>query len=230
MERIPRGGEYVPEESPPVDTEGMSREDLQLSVKGLVDLMTIEEMRRELAPLKDRYPSFYEIPEAELKELVNRLAGKLRGRTVLSFTDRYRSGNLVTQHRISSEVWALLPEEEKLRLLLEDNDAMDATQAARHISRIFMSYRYPMLHDPSAQMSFFNEPFYQALQERIIGQLGKSSNQAGLRELNRIVTVRMLEVEGAPVEEREALLQETRREIASALNLPHDLLDARAET
>jgi len=38
-----------------------------------------------------------------------------------------------------------MPDQERLRLLLEDNAHMDAPQMARHISRIFMSYQYQML-------------------------------------------------------------------------------------
>ncbi|MFQ5881180.1 MAG: hypothetical protein ACE5I9_01725 [Candidatus Methylomirabilales bacterium] len=229
MERILLGGKEVSEGIPPLDTEGMSREDLQLSIKALTDLMSLEEMRRELSPLKDRYPSFYEIPDAELKDLVRSLAGKLGGRTILSFTDRYRSGSMVTRQSISSEVWALLPDEERLRLLLEDSAAMDVAQMARHISRIFMSYQYKMLHDTTAQGSFLNEPLYHALQEKIIGEFSEPSNQGGLRELNRVVTLRMLEVERARPEDRQALLLEVRKGIATTLSLPDTLLEPEAE-
>lgn len=229
MERIPRGKKEAPEETPPVDTEGMSREDLQLSVKSLSDLMSLEEMRRELSPLKGRYPSFYAIPDAELKDLVRSLAEKLGGRTLLSFTERYRSGRMVTQRRIAPDVWVLLPDQERLRLLLEDNAAMDVTQTARHLSRVFMSYQYPMLHDMTAQISILNEPFYQALQERIIGAFSEPSNQEGLRELNRAVTVRMLEVERARPEDQQTLLLEVRKSIATTLGLPDTLLYPEAE-
>lgn len=229
MERIPRGKQEVPEEPPPVDTEGMSREDLQLSVKSLTDPMSLEEMRRELSSLKDRYPFFYEIPDAALKDLVRSLAEKLGGRTLLSFTERYRSGRMVTRQRISSDVWVLLPEQERIQLLLEDDAAMDVAQMARHISRVFMSYQYPMLHDLSAQVSLLNEPFYPALQQRIIGAFSEPSTQEGLRELNRMVTVRMLEVERARPEDREGLLLEIRKRIATTLGLPDTLLYPEAE-
>lgn len=229
MERIPRGKKEVPEETPPVDTDGMSREDLQLSVKSLTDLMSLEEMRRELSPLKGRYPSFSAIPDAELKDLVRGLAEKLGGRTLLSFTERYRSGSMVTQQSISPDVWVLLPDGEKLRLLLEDNAAMDVAQMARHISRIFMSYHYPMLHDTTIQVSFLSEPLYQALQERILGEFSKPSDQEGLRELNQVATVRMLEVERARPEDRQALLLEVRKVIGTTLSLPDRLLDPEAE-
>jgi hypothetical protein len=225
MQRIPRGRDQVAEATPAPNTAGMSLEELQLSVKALTDLMTIDEMRRELSPLKERYASFYDIPEADLHDVVTRLGEKIGGRTVLSFTDRYRSGSLVTRQRISSEVWALLPLEERLRLLTEDDDGMDAAQMARHISRVFMSYRYEMLHDPAAQMSFLKEPFYQVLQETVVAQLGKGSTHAGLRELNRRVSCGMLEVEQAPPEERQARLLEVRKSIARALGLPEPLLD-----
>ncbi len=226
MRRI---GKEEPEATPPPDTEGMAREELQFSVKALTELMRTEEMRRELAPLKDRYPSFYEIPDAELRDLVGRFAEKLGGRTILSFTNRYRSGSMVTREGVSSAVWNLMPQEEKLRLLEEDNAAMDVSQMARHITRIFMSYQYQMLHDPTAQMAFLNEPFYQALQEKIVQQFSKAPNQEGLQELNRVVTVRMLEVENARPEDRHALLQEIRKDIAKILSLPDAFLDPEAE-
>jgi hypothetical protein len=102
---------------------------------------------------------------------------------------------------------------------------MDAAQMARHISRIFMSNQYEMLHDPSAQMSLLNEPLYHALHERIIEAFGKESDQTGLREFNREVTVRMLEVERAISEDRHALLLKVRKGIATAFRLPDTLLD-----
>ena len=229
MERIPLGTKDVSEATPPLDTEGMSREDLQLSVRVLTDLLSLEEMRRELSPLKDRYPSLVEIPDAGLKDLVRSLAERLGGRTTLSFTERYRSGRMVTRQSISSDVWVLLPDQERLRLLLEDNAAMDVGQMARHMSRVFMSYQYPMLHDMTAQVSFLNEPFYPALQERIIGAFSEPSNREGLRELNRVVTVRMLEVERARPEDQQALLLEVRKGMAATLGLPDTLLTPEAE-
>lgn len=229
MERIPRGGAPILNETPFLDTEGMSREDLQLSVRALTDPMSFEEMHRELSPLRDRYPSFAETPDPELKDLVRRLAEKLGGRTLLSFTERYRSGRMVTRQSISPDVWTLLPDEERLQLLLEDNDGMDIALMARHISRIFMSHHYPMLHDPAAQVSFLNEPLYPALQERAIERLGRSSNQAGLKELNRLVTIGILEVETARPEDRQARLLEVRKEIATNLGLPDSLLDPEAK-
>ena len=224
MERIPRGKQEVPEETPPVETEGMSREDLQLSVKSLTDLMGLEEMRRMLSPLKERYPSFSAIPDAELKGLVRSLAEKLGGRTLLNFTERYRSGRMVTRQGISSEVWVLLPEHERMQLLLEDNAAMDVTQMARHIGRVFMSYQYPMLHDLTTQVSLLNEPFYQALQEKILGVFCEPSSQKGLGELNQMVTDRMLALERTHPEDREGLLLEIRKGIAATLGLPDTLL------
>ncbi|KRT68974.1 MAG: hypothetical protein XU15_C0014G0013 [candidate division NC10 bacterium CSP1-5] len=101
---------------------------------------------------------------------------------------------------------------------------------ARHISRVFMSYLYQMLHDPTAQMSFLKEPFYQVLQDTIITQLGKGGDKAGLRELNRRVTRGMLEVEQRPPEERQAMLLEVRKGIARALSLPEPLLDPEAHS
>lgn len=228
MRRINLGGKDMAEETPSADTKGMSREELQLSVKALMELMQVDEMRRELSPLKDRYPSFYEIPDEELVGLVQNLSQKLGNRTILSFTNRYRSGSMVTRHGISPEVWALLPDEKRLQLLLEDNASMDAAQMARHIGRVFMSNRYQMLHDPSVQMSLVNEPLYHTLQERIIKTFSKEPDQEGLREFNREVTVRMLEVERAVPEDRHALLLKVRRGIATAFRLPDSLLDPEA--
>ncbi len=228
MRRINLAGKEMAEETPSADTEGMSRQELQVSVKALTELMRVEEMRPALSPLKDRYPSFSEVPEAELKELVQRLAQKLGGRTILSFTNRYRSGSLVTRPSISSEVWALMPDQERLRLLLEDNAHMDAPQMARHISRIFMSHQYQMLHDPTTQMSFVNEPLYHALQDTIIGAYQKQSNPESLGEFNREVTVRMLEVERARPEDRQTLLLDVRKGIATEFSLPDTLLDPEA--
>jgi hypothetical protein len=229
MRRIHLGGEVVEGETPSADTEGMSREELQVSIKALTELVRVEEMHRVLSPLKDRYPSFSEIPEAELKDLVQSLVQQLEGRTILSFTNRYRSGCMVMRQSVSSEVWAFMPDEERLQLLSEDNACMDAPQMARHISRIFMSYQYQMLHDATIQMSFVNESLYHALQERIIEAYQKQSNQEGLGEFNGEVTVRMLEVERARPEDQHALLLEVRKRIAREFSLPDTLLDPDVE-
>ena len=130
---------------------------------------------------------------------------------------------------VSSEVWAFMPDEERLQLLSEDNACMDAPQMARHISRIFMSYQYQMLHDATIQMSFVNESLYHALQERIIEAYQKQSNQEGLGEFNGEVTVRMLEVERARPEDQHALLLEARKRIAREFSLPDTLLDPDVE-
>jgi hypothetical protein len=224
MEPIRRGEEPAPEGAAPVDTEGMSRKDLQFSVRVLADLMSVEEMSRELSPIRDRYPSFSEIPVEGLADLVRSLGERLGGRTTLSFTDRYRSGRMLTRRSLSPEVWILLPQGEKLRLLSEDNAAMDLAQMARHISRIFMSHEYRMLHDPTTQIGFLTDPFYQALQESILARFSPPAEQERLRELNRVVTVRMLEVEEAPPEGRQGRLLELRKAIAAALGLPDSLL------
>ena len=224
MDPIRRGEQPAAEQAAPVDTEGMSRTHLQISVRVLTDLMSLEEMRRELSPLRARYPSFSEVPEEGVKDLVKTLGEKLGGRTTLSFTDRYRSGRMLTRRGLSPDVWTLLPEGEKRRLLFEDNAAMDLTQMARHISRIFMSHEYRMLHDPTTQIGFLNDPFYQALQESILATFSPPADRERLRELNRVVTVRMLEVEGAPPEDRQARLLELRKAIAAALGLPDSLL------
>lgn len=228
MRRINLGGKDMAEETPSADTEGMSREELQLSVKALTELMRVDEMRRELSPLKDRYPSFYEIPDEELIDLVRNLSQKLGNRTILSFTNRYRSGSMVTGHGVSPEVWSLLPDEKRLQMLLEDNASMDAAQMARHISRIFMSDQYQTLHDPTMQMSLLSEPLYHVLQERIMEAFGKESDQEELRELNREVTVRMLEIERAIPEDRHALLLKVRKGIATTFHLPDTLLKPEA--
>ncbi len=228
MERIPLGDGKMSEETPSIDTDEMSRAELLLSVRALTDLMSLEEMRHELSALKDRYPSLREVPEAELKDLVSTLAERLGGRTTLSFTDRYRSGRMVTRQGIASEVWNLLPDTERLRLLLEDNAGMDLAQTARHVSRIFMSYRYAMLHDPSAQNALLDEPLYHAMQERIIGMFGSPSSREGLTELHRRLTARMLEVERVRPEDRQDLFMVVRKEIATTLDLPDSLLDPEA--
>jgi len=224
MERLPRGGQVLPEEPPSLYLEDMSLDDLRMSVKVLADLMSLEEFRQVLLPLKERYPSLSDLPEEELKRLVRTLTWKLGNRTVLDYTGRYRFGRLLTQRSLSPQVWALLPEEEKLKLLLQDSDRMDIAQAARHISRVFMCSRYDMLSDIGAQLSLLEEPLYQALQNRLILEWSKPPHEARLLELNRTVTRMMWEVEKADPSDREHLLLEARKVIGAALSLPDALL------
>ncbi|MBI3990351.1 MAG: hypothetical protein HY347_12140 [candidate division NC10 bacterium] len=218
MERIPRKGPILPEEPPPLFLEDMSLEELRMSLKVLADFMSLEEFREGLLPLKDRYPSFYDLPEEELKSLLRRLAFTMGDRTILDYTARALFGRMVTGSSISPEVWALLPEEEKLQRLLADCDRMDLVQAARHISRTFLSPSSKALFDVGVQLRLLDDPRYRALQDRLILQFASPSQGERLRELNRQVTALVWEMEGAAPEAREGRFQEIREAIAKALS------------
>ncbi len=218
MERIPRKGRISPEEPPPLFLEDMSREDLRLSLKVLADLMSLEEFREHLLPLKDRYPSLYDLPEGELKGLIRRLAFTMGDRTILDYTARARLGRMVTGGSLPPEVWALLPEAEKLHRLLADADRMDLAQAARHISRVFLSPSAEALLDVGVQLGLLDDPRYRTLQDRLILEFASPPGDR-LRALNRQVTRMIWEVEGGPPEEREGRFQGVKEAIAKALSL-----------
>lgn len=219
MERIPRKGQLLPEEPPPLFLEDLSLEDLRMSLKVLADLISLEEFRDGLLPLKDRYPSFYDLPADELKVLIRRLAFRMGDRTILDYTARARFGRMLTGPCVSPEVWALLPEEEKLQRLLTDSDRMDLAQAARHISRIFLSPSPEALFDVGVQLRLLDDPRYRALQDRLILQFASPSQGERLRALNRHVTELVWEMQGAAPEEREGRFHEIREAIAKALSL-----------
>lgn len=171
---------------------GMNLPQLQSSLRVLVELMSLEEQRRELEPLRSRYRSLGEIPPDALTTLLPRLSMRLGDRNICDFALRYRAGRLWAREPINPNVWTLLPFKDKFRLLEMDNEAMDLLQTARHLSRLLLTERYELLFDPAYQVGLTNEPIYHRVLDQCMTQLRGPDD---LGNLNRQVTRMMLELE-----------------------------------
>lgn len=196
---------------------GMNLSQLQSSLRVLLELMGLEEQRRELEPIRSRYKSLGEIPVEALTALLPRLSMRLGDRTICDFALRYRSGRLWVREPINPQVWKLLPFKDKFIVLEADNEAMDSLQAARHLSRLLLTERYELLFDPAYQVGLTHQPIYQRALDRCMMEL---RNADDLQSLNRHVTRMMLELEEmVPDAERPGRFLAIREVIGTGLRL-----------
>ncbi|HSB71409.1 MAG TPA: hypothetical protein VLT62_18945 [Candidatus Methylomirabilis sp.] len=219
-----------PDESPEADSHAMdeavaemSPGDLATAFLVLTDLMSLREWDEYLLPLRRQYRSLIEIPPEALRALLPRLAARMGDRRITDFAERYRSGRMVAERKVTPLIWDMLPATERLALLERDNRTMDVAQVARCLAKIFSSYQYEMLFDADFHVELLRSPRYQRLISRLIARHERGRERQGLEELMQIVTRTMLEIEGLPFEARPARLQEVRARIATALGLPDDL-------
>jgi hypothetical protein len=224
QERMARWPRTPPAELPQVlDSQiqqavtGMNPRQLQTSLRVLMELMGLEEQRRELAPLRSRYRSLGEIPVEALTTLLPQLSMRLGDRTICDFALRYRSGRLWASQPVNPEVWKLLPFKDKFMVLETDNEAMDPLQVARHLCRLWLTERYELLFDPAYQIGLMHQAVYQRALDRCMTGPG---NPEELRELNRQVTRMMLELEEmVPDAERPARFLTIREVLGTGLRI-----------
>jgi len=198
--------------------EGLSPEELRLNLEILADQMSLREFQELLGPHRSQYPSLGQMPAETLRRVVATLEVHLGARGLCDFIQRYRTGKFLAVPPVTSEVWNLLPQEERLRLLEQDNAAMDVAQVARHLARFLLSRQYQMLDDDKAQMTFATSPRYQDLLQRLVRLAGRDGT-SGLLHLNQTITGQVLAMESSPREGREAMLEQVRWTIARALGL-----------
>jgi hypothetical protein len=197
--------------------EGMNPEQLRTSLRVLVELMNLEEQRRELAPLQATYRSLDEIPEEALTTLLPQLSMRLGDRNICDFALRYRSGRLWARERENPEVWKLLRLQDKFLVLEADNEAMDHLQVSRHLARLLLTESDELLFDPAYQVSLTHQPIYRRVLAYCMGEV-RDPDQ--LRGLNRQVTKMMLELEEIlPDDERQARFRKIREVIGNGLKL-----------
>lgn len=196
---------------------GMNLSQLQTSLRVLLEIMSLEEQRRELEPLRARYPSLGEIPAEALTTLLPRLSMRLGNRNICDFALRYRTGRLWAREPIDPNVWKTLSFKDKFMLLEADNVAMDLLQASRHLSRLLLTERYELLFDPAYQVGLTNEPTYRRTLDHCMGLFQTSDELSGL---NRQVTRTMLELEEmVPEAEKPARFLEIREAVGTGLRL-----------
>lgn len=198
--------------------EGVSPEELRLTLQILADQLNLRESRELMGPSRSEYPSLHEMPAEVLRRLVATLTVRLEGRTPCDFIHRYRTGRFLALAPLTGEVWNLLPQAERLRLLERDNAAMDLPQTARHLTRFFLSREYPTLDDTETQQAISTSPRYHDLVRRLL-RLDDQEGEPGVLCLNRAVTRLALEMEQSPREGRGEKLEEIRRRIGRAVGL-----------
>jgi len=225
MERYPR-------EAPPgwhlrelrMTLATMSLKDLRLSALVHMDILTTEETREVVSPFMTRFPSFYEIPGNSLRELILAIAGSVTDRLITYFFDRYSTGRMAMTKPVSLLVWKLSPEEEKLRLLREDNARMDSAMMARHLARFLHSSSPAELGDAGRQISFLTKEKFVSnhgsiLKKSVDGQVGE-----GVKMLYDQVTVAALRMMSSGAEERQERFDAIRAMIAENTGIPLDTL------
>lgn len=172
----------------------MSRKELQMSAIVYIELLALAEMEELSRPFMERYPSFYEMDEKTLIDLICTLVYGIGDREILNFFERYTKGKMMVAQSISPETWTLIPRDKKLQRLREDNDEMDIVLMARHIARIYMTEMYSKLYDYDFQIDLTRDPEYMRIQGALASGLGGKEEGRRLRDLNDTVTVTMLEI------------------------------------
>ncbi len=237
MDRLPR--EFFPpagkEELPPDQlgeaarqVEALSLQELRVNLQILGDQLSLREFQELLSPVRSQYPNLSQMPADALQSLVAKIAVHLGDRSLRDLIQRYRTGRFLAIPPVTSEVWNLLPQEERLGLLKKDNAAMDVTQVARHLARILLNHEYQGLDDPKAQMSIITSPIYQRLVHQLT-RLGERDGAPKLLALNSSVTGMALAMEQSPREGRGESLDRIRKTIGEALGLSETDLSAVGE-
>jgi hypothetical protein len=221
MERWPRTApaEVAAVVNPEIKTavEGMNPAQLQASLRVMLEVMSLEEQRREIEPLRERYRSLGEIPAEALADLLPRLSMRVGDKNICDFALRYRSGRFWAREKVDPRVWKTLAVQDKFMLLEADNEAMDLLQVSRQLARFLLTERYELLQDAAYQVGLTFQPIYRRVIDHCMSQLRDPDH---LNRLNRQVTRMMLELEDVvPEAERAARFVEIREAIGSGVRI-----------
>jgi len=221
MERYPR-------EAPPgwkkrelrQTLETMSLKDLRLSALVHMDILSTEEVREIVFPYMTRFPSFYEIPGNALREMILSVAESVDDRLITYFYDRYATGRMVMTNPVSFLVWKLMPEEEKLALLRQDNALMDSAIISRHLARFLHASDPGDLGDAGTQISLLTDDKFVSNHGSILKSLGGEGGGDGVRRLYDEVTVLALRMVSSGEPEKLEIFDAIRRKITGAAGIP----------
>ena len=232
MERYPR-------EAPPgwkvrelgITLKTMSLKDLRLSALVHLDILTTEEVREIVSPFMDRFPAFYEIPGNALRELILAIAGSVDDRLITYFFDRYATGRMAMTAPVSFVVWKLMPEEEKLRILREDNARMDQAMMARHLARFLHAVTPAELGDAGRQISLLTKEKFISNHGSILKTLGGDREGEGVKRLYDQVTILALRMMAHKEGKRQQeMFDAIRARIAETAGIPlHNLEEEEAD-
>ena len=219
--------EKVPREMPPEfrlrdltrTLETMSLKDLRLTVLVHLDLLTAEEIRRFVSPFFAKYPSFFEMPSKGLRDLILAVAEGVGDRTIAYFVDRYGTGRMAMTKPVDHIVWKLMPMEERVAMLRNDNERMDAAMMSRHLARILHSESERVLSDVGRQIALLTDDGFKADHGEILKRLGGDGGER-LKQLYDVVTQSLARAAGERAEEREATYRAMRKAVADAAGIP----------
>jgi hypothetical protein len=192
---------------------GMSLRDVRLSAMAHMELLTSEEMNELVLPYVTRFPSFYEIPGNVLRELVVATAERAGERHLTYFFERFDSGRMAMGKEVSFVVWRLMPEEEKLRHLREDDAKMDLSMISRHLVRYLRAADPAELSDRERQIALLTDSTFAEEHGTVLKGLGAAEGGEALRRLYDEVTARCLRMVSRPREEWPAEYDRIREKI-----------------
>jgi hypothetical protein len=199
--------------------ESMSLKDLRLSALVHLDLLTTEETREIVPPFLSRFPSFYEMPSNPLRELILAIADKASDRAINFFFDRYSVGQMAMTPPVSYLVWKLMPEEEKLARLREDNARMDSAMMARHLARFLVSASPQELADVGYQIKLVTDQNFISNHGSILKLAGGGPSGDGVKALYDAVTVLALRMMSLKEGERQDVYDAIRARIAATAGM-----------
>lgn len=227
--------EPYPREAPPgfnlrklrLTLESMSLKDLRLTALVHMDLLTTEESRNLVSPFVSRYPSFYKMPGNALREMIVSIAEGVKDRLITDFFDRYSSGRMFMTGPVSFLVWKLMPEEEKLAHLRQDNDRMDSAMMARHLARYLRAGSPDDLADAGKQIALLSDEEFVSNHGSILKDLGGEEEGMGVKRLYDRVTLLALRMMSGEAGDRRPIFDAIRATIAEKTGLSREISTSR---
>lgn len=205
----------------------MSLADLRLTALVHLDLLTTEESRKVVAPFLSRFPSFYQIPGNALRELIVAIAEEVRDRLITDFFDRYSTGRMVMTEPVDFMVWKLMPEEERLLRLREDNDRMDSAMMSRHLARFLHATSPEEPGDPGAQIALLSDDRFISNHGSILKNMGGLQEGEGLKRFYDQVTILALRMASRKDPDKKQILDAIRAAIAQASGIALEALETK---
>jgi hypothetical protein len=198
----------------------MAQKDLRLSALVHLDLLTTEETRAIVSPFLARFPSFYEVPPKGLQEIILAIAEKITDRAITFFIERYSVGRMAMTPPVSYLVWKLMPDEEKLFRLREDNEKMDEAMMSRHLARYLHSSSPGELSDVGEQIALLTDRSFSSNHGLILKSAAAGDTAGGVRRLYDEVTALSLRMMSRREEERGEWHRKIRERISVVAGIP----------
>lgn len=196
----------------------MSLKDLRLTAMVHLDLLTAEEIRRFVSPFFAKYPSFFEMPSKGLRDLILAVAEGVGDRTIAYFVDRYGTGRMAMTKPVDYIVWKLMPMEDRIAMLRNDNERMDAAMMSRHLARVLHSGTELVLSDVGRQIALLTDDGFEADHGEILKRLGGDGGER-VKRLYDVVTLSLARAAGERGEDRMETYRAMRKAVADAAGI-----------